>query len=166
MTLSLFFTLLGLQDSSALSTASVTRSAMASISNDDRGLLVLEGLDGREYDLDKSYSTVGSITNNTNQTIQLTTRITPDFGLTNNNGYKLSVKIADEVVEFKHKSDSTKQITVKLEPGQRVEVQGALKNNHLAVIVTALDFIAVDSSGTSTMQLNDTLKTPRRFISY
>jgi hypothetical protein len=166
LTISLIFAILSLPNSSAISSGRLERGATADVVSDSAAVLKLEGLSGQNiYNIDKDYDRIGSITNNTNQSINLTVDITPDLIYVISN-YKLNVKIGNKVTEFKKNKDSTQSVTISLAPRQAVDIQASLHNNLLGWVNTSFRFTAEDISGTYSMQLNDTQRTPRRFTCY
>ncbi|HWT76466.1 MAG TPA: hypothetical protein VN258_17350 [Mobilitalea sp.] len=166
-TLSLIFSLVTLPNSAAIGAASFSRNATASVSKDNQAILKLDGFDlSQIYSVDKNYSKVGSITNNSNQILILTISITPDLTNINNKNYHMGIKIGNASCMFMKNSDSTQQITQTIMPGETLDVQIYLSKNQSDYVTTSFRINAVDTAGTFSMSLDDTQNTPRRMIIY
>ena len=163
--LSLLFALLSMPVSAAISQGRLERGAVARVAEDDKGILQLKGFSNEAYDMNGSYSSFGSITNNTNQSIILTVTVKPEYTL-NHLFSRFGIKIGSEVCEFRFSSSSPKKITLTMKPGQRIDVQAYLIQNLFSMLTTEFEFTAKDASGTYTMQLASTSRTPRRMITY
>jgi hypothetical protein len=167
LTCSLFFALLSLQDSSALSKVSFDRDVKAKIVSDSNSILKLEGLDGKKsYDIEEDFTTVGYITNQSDQVMELVITATPEILYATNNSYKFYVKVDNNICEFRHNMDVSQQMTLMLSPGQKIEMEAGLKYNKAALVVTSLQISASDMGKTYQIQLTDTTETPRRFTVY
>lgn len=165
--LSFVFGVISLQESSALSSGLIQREAVAFVENDSNAIIELEGFGGnRHHDLDGNFETVGSIKNNTTQIIYVNIAISPDFLYVTNKSYKFNIKIGDIIREFKHFTESPQHISIKLDPGQKVLVEASLRYNQQALVITSFDIVARDISGGLQIQLNDTVETARRIVTY
>lgn len=165
--LGLFFALVSLPDSGAINRGRILREVTATVSDDTAAVLMLEGLEGdRLYNLSNKFSYVGSFTNQTHQRLHITISIKPYFLYSSKKNTKFDIRVGNEIRYFNLDQDQPQQVILMLEPGQRTDIFAALSNNADAFIVTSFDFMAQDDTGRFRVQLNDSLKTPRRFISY
>lgn len=163
--LSLVFALISMPVSGALSQGKLNRDATARVADDENALLKLKGFNDMTYNMNGGYTSFGSITNNTNRTITLTVTITPDLKGIGNIFTRLGIKIGTEASEFRYYA-APKQVTLTLSPGQNIDVKGYMIQNMFTAVTTEFSFTAVDNTGTFTMQLGSTSKTPRRIICY
>jgi len=163
--LGLVFALPSLLQSAAISQGSMERSAYAKVAKDQNALLRLDGFDGsKTYNPNSPYTKVGSIMNNTNQSIILKVTVKPDFSSVKNKNYQMGIMIGTITCEFNSESGTSQQITMTLLPNQSVDVQAYLKKNQSSYVTTSFDFAVTNDTGTYQMMLSDTPNTPRRII--
>ena len=162
--LSLLFAIISMPNTAALGEVNLERDAFASLSSDSNGVLKLEGIDNRVYNLDNKFNQVGTITNNSKQQLYLTVTITPDFsvGLVS----QIKIKMDDSVVIFNRNSKTSQQIQLTLSPGETMNIEGSYSKNIILPATVSFQFTATDKLGTYTMNLYDTQKTPRRITCY
>lgn len=160
---SFLFFIISMPFSGALGEVNLQRTATANIASDSGGILKLEGIDNRSYNLDNKFARIGSITNNTNQILNLIVTITPDlsWGLFSH----LKIRIDNSVVVFNFNSKS-EQMTMTLSPGQVASIEGSYNRNIISSARVSFSFFAFNQEGTYTMQIKDTVRTPRRIICY
>lgn len=161
--LSIIFAVLSMQFSGALSQGWMDRTASAQVVNDNTALLKLDGFQNKSYDMSNKFASYGSITNNTNQAMKLTVTITP--GYSNNKNGSFSIKLGTETADFKYNNSATKQVMLTLAPGQSIDAQASFDKN-LVSATASFQFTATNDTGTYTIQLGDTAKTPRRITLY
>lgn len=163
--LSLLSLLISMPYSAALSQGRLERSATARVTDDENGFLKLKGFANRAYNMNGSYQVVGTITNNSYQTISLAVTVKPDFSL-----YhlftRLGVRIGSSAYEFRIQTSAPRQFFLSLVPGQTIEVQAYLQQNFINVLTTEFEFTAADSTGTYTVKFSDTPRSPRRINLY
>lgn len=164
--LSLVFALFSLPFSGAISEGRLERKTTADVVADSNAVLKLEGFHNQLNNLDNKYKSIGTIKNNSNQTLRLIISIRPNFLLVSGNNYKYNIKIGNQTVQFDKKSNLIQQMTITLNPGQETNVLATLMNNNLGMVFTSFYFTAGDLTGTFLMNLNDTLRTPRQIICY
>jgi hypothetical protein len=159
------FAILSLPSSAALSKAMFERKASFKVASDLNATLKLNGFDGKTVNkISKHYKALGSVTNNSNETIELTVTIRPDFSEFKKKFYWFGIKIGDEIRVFEVDTPQVQQVTLELVPGQMFDVQLGLQRNQSNDLVVSFDFTAVAKSGTFNIQLYDTDQTPRRII--
>lgn len=163
--LSLIFICYSTPFSGALSQGRMERAATARVVDDEDGLLKLKGFNNKSYDLNGSYTKFGSIVNNTNQIIILTVTIEPDYNI-QNLSTRFNVKIGNAKAKFNSSHTSQKQVSISLIPGQAIDVHASLKQNFFSSLLVKFHFEASDLAGTYTMQLGDTIDTPRHILCY
>lgn len=163
--LSLSFAVFSMPFGAAISQVRLERNAAARVADDEKGVLQLKGFQNKSYDMNGSYSKFGSINNNSNQILLLTVTVNPEFTL-NNLHSRFGVKIGSQTCEFRLGSSSPRQITLMLQPGQVMEVQAYFKQNLFSSLTIEFEFAAKDSSGTFSMQLVSTSRSPRRITVY
>jgi hypothetical protein len=163
--LSIVFALVSIPFSAALSRSNLERRATAKVVNDENGILKLKGFANNNYDLNGSYKNFGAITNNSNQNILLTITINPDYSILHL-FTRFGLRIGSQVSEFTINSSSPKQITVQLSPGQEVDVQAYLTQNLFHSLNVDFQFNASDITGTYTVKLSNTSRTPRNIVCY
>ena len=164
--ISIFFAYLAIQDSAAISSLSLRRNTSALVSNDQNGVLKLEGFANPQYTkLGTSYTKVGSITNQSNQPLNINVIMTPNqvFGVIR--AYSLGVRIGSQTCVIRSNTISQK-LSISLMPGQSMDVQMNLTNSLLDFIVTSFSFEASDNTKTYQVYITDTSSTPRRILTY
>ncbi len=163
--LSLLTALISLPYSAALSQSRLERSASARVSGDENGILKIKGFSNNSYNMVGAYQSVGTITNNSNQTLSLAVTVRPDFNI-----YhlftRLGIRIGSSSYDFRYGNSAARRFSATLAPGHSIEVQANMIQNFLAVLTTEFEFTASDSTGTFTMKLSDTPKSPRRINLY
>lgn len=165
ITTGLLLALLSLPFSAALNQEHMVRETAANLAPDASAVLTLDGFENPTLvisNINKKYFHLGSIKNNTNQTINLTVMMVPDFSLQNNKSYWLGVRIGTAVSEFSFGSSPSLETGISIAPGQVIEVQGALTNNQARSVTVSYSFNASAADGTYSMQLSDTALSPRR----
>lgn len=164
--ISLIFGLIAMPNSAAVTINSMKRETKALISSDSNGMLRLEGFNSSQYmKLNSNYSKVGSITNNSNQTININVVMTPTqvFGVIG--AYQLGVKIGTSSCVIRRNTTS-QQLAVSLMPGQTIDVMMYMTNSLLDYISTSFTINASDNTKTYHLSLPDTSATPRRILTY
>lgn len=161
--LSLVFAFVSMPFSAALKSEKLDRGTSAMVVDDGNGALKLQGFNDTIYTLNWKYTSIGSITNNTNQTLTLTITIIPDFS-TVKSSCEYGIKIGSVENVFTNSSSSPKQATITLTPGQIADVQGYLIQNKSEPLSTEFQFSAKNAAGAYVMQFNNTVKTPRRIV--
>jgi hypothetical protein len=162
--LGIIFFILSMPISGALSTVKLDRTASARVVDDNKGALKLEGFQNKAYNMNHKYKQFGTITNNTMQIMKLSVVITPEIGLLNALSTH-SVKIGNEEQDFYFGSCFPKQIITTISPGQTLDVSATLANN-ITSIKTSFQFTATNLDGSYTMQLTDSIHSPRNIICY
>ena len=166
LTISLIFALIAMPNSAAVTIKSLNRDTKAIVSNDNNAVLKLEGFDSSQYiKLSNSYNKVGSITNNSNQSINLNVVMTPTqmFGIIG--AYQLGVKMGSASCIIRSNTTS-QQLAISLMPGQTIDLQMNITNSLLDFISTSFTISASDSTKTYNISLPDTTSTPRRILTY
>lgn len=161
--LSLVFALVSIPYSAALNGGKMERTASAFVADDENGILKLTGFNNKYYDLNSTYTSVGSITNNTSQNLKLTVTICPEFSL-NHIFSKFGIKLGTTKYEFKMSNSNPCEVALDLSSGQTVDVTAYLTQNYFGPLKIAFKISAVDSTGACSIQINDTDSTPRRII--
>ncbi|MDF2541559.1 MAG: hypothetical protein K0S47_1277 [Herbinix sp.] len=164
--LSFVFALLSMGYSGAINQGKLVRETIARVAADEDGLLKLDGLDNNIYNVNNKDIIIGSITNHSGQKIELTVTLVTEYLWINNKNSWYRIKIGDKVSDFHYKNELEKQVTLILEPGQKVDVRGSMQNNLHAFASTSFYFTAKDTAGTYTMQFGDSIDSPRRVICY
>jgi len=166
LAVSLIFALIAMPNSAAVTIKSMNRDAKAIVSSDTNAVLKLEGFDSLQYiKLSNNYSKVGSITNNSNQTINLNVVMTPTqvFGIIG--AYQLGVKMGSATCIIRSNTTS-QQLSISLMPSQTIDLQMYITNSILNFISTSFTINASDSTKTYNISLPDTTSTPRRILTY
>jgi hypothetical protein len=159
----MIFAVMSLKSSSALSTLRFDRNASAAVTNDNSSVLMLVGFENKTYSVNSKYTSFGSVTNNSKQVMNLKVTISPEILWNNNKNTWFGIKIGTETAEFRNNNSSPKQVLLSLNPGQTAEAQAALTQS-LGTIRASFQFWATDPYGNYSIQLNDTVKSPRRII--
>ncbi len=162
--MSLIFAILSMPLSAAISQGSLERQVSARIVKDSEGIIKIIGLDDISHDIDHKYKNLGSVKNNTTETITLSVTVKPDFGY--NIFSKLSIKIGPSANEFRYLSSSPKQVSAVLSPGEEIAIEGTLIQNLWGVIPVDFDITATSGTGSFAIWLNSTSRTPRRVNLY
>ena len=165
LSLSVLFALLSIPFSGALNQVKLERDVAVWVADDRNAVLELNGLDGLSYNLNKNYRNVGTITNNSNQEINLTIKVTPDFASNTKKNEWLGIEIENTAIVFTDNTDKSETVTVTLEPRQSANVRAAIKNSQKKTIDVAFDITAENASG-DYIHLNDTLRSPRHIYCY
>lgn len=167
LALSLMFTAISLQDSSALSYGYFERRVAVRTAEDANAVLKLEGLSGnRLLNLDNNYQRVGSITNQSKREINLRIKITPDITVVIPSNYKLDFKIGKSRVSFSKNTAPTAEFLLRISPGETVDLEGSLMNNLFGIVTVSLDFTAEASDRSFALRLEDTINSRRRILCY
>lgn len=166
--LSFIFAIFSIPLSGAISYGRIERNAFATVAGDSSAALELTGFNGNAYSLKKNYENIGSITNHLHQPITLTVTIQPDFsGITNKNcWFGIEIGTIISVFEIETGPVTSKQVEIRLEPGESADVQAAVQHNESRDIIVSFRFAARDEAGNLLFELNDTPYVPRRIICY
>jgi hypothetical protein len=161
------FLFLSMQPGAALSEINMEREISGNVANDKEALLKLDGFANDVYRVGEEYTATGSITNDTDLSLQLNVIIMPHGVFKKNGWYK--IKIGDACCVFGKKSvDSkdavlTKRMSLCLAPGQTVDVRSAMTKAMTGIMAIEFGISAVDSTDTVSCNLEHTAYTPRLF---
>jgi len=165
--LSILLALFALQDSGALSRVIMTREATAYISEDEdiSAILRITGVHGdpnKVSNINKKYEPIGTITNNSNQTLEIVFDVTPDFSrVVDMPGVRLGVRV-DSTIEFTENSTSTQSLFFTLLPGQSKNILMSLENNEADLVIVYFGFNATNPNTGTSIIVRDTDDNPRR----
>ncbi len=167
LSISLIFGLIAMPKSAAITINNLSRNATSVVSADSNAVVKLEGFNSSQYTkLNSNYSKVGSITNNSNQVMNINVIMTPSQVFSIFKTYQLGVKIGSSSCVFRNNTASTQQLAVSLMPGQSIDVQMSLTNNLLDFISTSFTINAYDNTKTYSLSIQDTSSSPRRILTY
>lgn len=151
--------------SAAINRIMLERETKVRLAQDCNAVLKLTGFDNEAYDMNGSYKSFGSITNQTGQTIKLMVTVSPDYQIYHMFG-RLGIKLGNEACEFSYSYCASKQLTLTIPAGQTVDAKAYLVNNFLYSLPVNFKFSAADTAGSFTLILEDTQDTPRRIYLY
>jgi hypothetical protein len=163
--LSLVFAVSSLTFSGAISRVQIERTAAAKLADDSNAALRLEGFQNNNYNMNTKFTGFGCITNNTNKIMKLTVTITPEILWKNNKNNWFRISIGSEPADFEFNQSLPKTVVLYLIPGQTVEARAAIAPS-LGPVNVSFQFSATDLNASYSVQLRDTLKTPRRITCY
>lgn len=165
--LSILLALFAFQDSGALSRKSMTRTAVAYISEDEdiSAILRITGVHGdpdKVSNINKKYEPIGTITNNSNQVLEIVLDVTPDFSRVIDKTELLFGVSVDSKIEFTRNSPSTQSLFFTLKPGQSKDILMALENNQADLVIVHFGFQATNPATGTSIIVRDTDDNPRR----
>lgn len=167
LAISLLLAAISLQNSGALGYGFLERQVTARTTDDDKGAIKLEGFRGVwPINLDSKLKKTGSITNNTNRTMDIKVKVTPNFNMVLLPLYRLDIKIGSSQLRFTRISNPTAELTVRVLPGKTVDVQASLINNLLGLVTISFEFTAEAIDKSFSIRMEDTHYTPRRIQCY
>lgn len=162
--LGIVFALSTIPLSGAIQQTAVRRGTRADVVTDADGVLILTGFNNPIWAISsnvKKYTSIASITNNSNKSILLTVTITPTL-VSVAKKFWLGIRIDGIAREFGTGATTPADISLTLAPGQTVDVQGGLMNNKKKDIPVTFRLSAVSTDGAFRMVISDTARTPRK----
>lgn len=165
--LSITLVLLSITDSGAMNSVGLAREVSLNVTGDSNGVIELVGFDSNHaMSIEKDYVKTGVIINNSNQMIRLKLTMTADFAKIRNKNCWLGIRIGYIEREFTINDNHPKEISLLLAPGQAADVWAALTHNQNENVVLSFLLNASDLGNNISIQLKDTIKTPRRLVFY
>jgi len=146
--------------SAAINRIMLDRNADVTLAEDNKAVLKLTGFHNESYDMNSTYKSFGSITNNTGHTIKLIVTVIPDFQIYHMFS-GLGLSIGNKDCEFRYSSASPKQITLTMPSGQTIEAKAYFINYLFYPMLVEFQFNASDTAGTFTITIANTQSTPR-----
>lgn len=166
ITLGLLTAFLSVNASGALNNLSVNRtSTSGSINVDSNGTLALINFNNVSYDISNSFTTVGTITNQSIYPLSIMMQVAPTITMVNNNNYILTVSFGTQQVQFTRTSLSAKWTGyVNIAAGASLNVQAKMQPSNGCTANVSFSFES-SQTGNIYVYLTDT-PTTRRAHSY
>ncbi len=162
ITLGLALSFFSLAKSGALSAVAANRPVSARVADDESAFFQLKGFNNTDNQIsnNSTYKNIGSIKNNTRETLEVSITVRP-VSLTTVKNWSASLKIGSTEVSFSKNDTAEKQFDLTVSSGSSLPVDVIFKTAGESITLS-YQFKVMSASNTTVIHLADTSSTPRR----